>query len=329
MNRSTTAAPRQQIARNALIAACLPLALSTIWACASGSQAESTGIPGFEPTVKTVQVTPSDRFFVLDSNDVVVASPDYSLLGGIFLLLDGAQLPYRRYLQTLPPRTAVALLLEARDSIMMDSTVRAARAPVTIWEHVQIPRDNQGNALPIAQFLVASVRNRVARAWVVGAGSASAARPLPDWVIAGVTQLITGFPTASARSAQLTSQLADLIPLDSLTRMRIPESAVPTGVASDATFGGAERTDSRGRPVTTPPRRLPAESLAALEAASVIEFMWAREGRGIVKQLVDRTRRGEPLSAVIADAVSLPHDVAALEAAWKASLTPPPKKKKD
>jgi hypothetical protein len=33
--------------------------------------------------------------------------------------------------------------------------------------------------------------------------------------------------------------------------------------------------------------------------------MWAREGRGIIKQLVDRTRRGEPLTAVIANAVSL------------------------
>lgn len=306
---------------------CASLALSIFGACASGGTPESTGIPGFEPTVKTVHVTPTDEFFVLDSNDVVVASPDYSLLGGIFLLLDDAQLPYRRYFQTLPPRTAVALLLEARDSIMMDSTVRAARAPVTIWEHVQIPRDNQGNAMPIARFLVSSVRNRVARAWVVGADSSSGARSLPDWVVAGVTQLITGFPTSSARSAQLTSQLADLIPLDSLTRMRIAESSVPSGVASDATFGGSQRRDSRGRPAATPPRRLPPESLAALEAASVIEFMWAREGRGIVKELVDRSRGGEPLSAVITNAVSLPHDVAALEAAWKASLTPPPKKK--
>jgi len=76
------------------------------------------------------------------------------------------------------------------------------------------------------------------------------------------------------------------------------------------------------------PKKLPAPSLAALQAASLIEFMWAREGRGIVKQLVDRTRRGEPLSAVIAQAVSLPHDVPALEAAWKASLTPPKPAKK-
>ncbi|HUQ84577.1 MAG TPA: hypothetical protein VM076_25710, partial [Gemmatimonadaceae bacterium] len=63
---------------------------------------------------------------------------------------------------------------------------------------------------------------------------------------------------------------------------------------------------------------------------SLMEFMWAREGRGIVKQLVDRTRRGEPLSAVIANAVSLPHTVTGLDSLWKASLTPPkdPKKKK-
>jgi hypothetical protein len=108
--------------------------------------------------------------------------------------------------------------------------------------------------------------------------------------------------------------------------MTIAEASIPSGVASDGGFGGEEhgRIDSRGRAIQgPPPRRQPRESVAALEAASLIEFMWAREGRGIVKQLVDRTRRGEPLTTVFANAVSLPHDVAGLEAAWKASLTPP------
>jgi hypothetical protein len=63
--------------------------------------------------------------------------------------------------------------------------------------------------------------------------------------------------------------------------------------------------------------------MAALQAASVIEFAWAREGRGIIKNLVDRNRRGEPLSAVIANAVSLPHTVAGLDSAWRAALVPP------
>ena len=300
-------------------AALAALALTT--ACASGPQPETSGIPGFEPTIKTYQVSPTDRFFAIDSNDVAIISRDPSLLGGIYIMLDDAQLPYRRYLQTLPPRTAVALVIQPGDSALMDSVVRAMRAPLTIHERVQIPRDNQGNPLPIANFLLSSVRNRVARTWLLGTDSA-AARALPDWVIAGVTQMITGFPGTRARNGQLTAQLNDLIPIDSVMRMRISETAIPAGVA-----GEAQRTDSRGRPVTTTPRRLPAENLAALEAASLIDFMWAREGRGIIKQLVDRTRRGEPLSAVIAQAVSLPRDVAGLEAAWKTSLTPPPAKK--
>jgi hypothetical protein len=312
-------APRSTIVRAAIGAA---IALGA--ACASGSQAETSGIPGFEPTIQTHQLTPKDRFFAIDSNDVAVISRDPSLLGGIFLLLDDAQLPYRRYLQTLPPRTVVALIVEPGDSVIMDSLVRATRAPVAIYERVEIPRDSQGNPIPIARFLVASVRNKVAQAWVRGTDS-TAARGLPDWVVAGVTQLITGFPSSSARNSQLTSQLGDLIPLDSLTRMRIPESAVPSGVAGDAGIG-ARRTDDRGRRVNTAPQRQPPQRLAALQAASLIEFMWAREGRGIIKQLVDRTRRGEPLSAVISQAVSLPHDVAGLEAAWKASITPPPKR---
>ncbi|HEX6048757.1 MAG TPA: hypothetical protein VFZ21_05805 [Gemmatimonadaceae bacterium] len=313
-SRSLTAAMGAAIAAVALTAA-----------CSSGPQPETSGIPGFEPTIQTYQLTPDDRFFAIDSNNVVVISRDPSLLGGIFLLLDDAQLPYRRYLQTLPPRTTVALVVEPGDSVKMDSLVRATSAPVTIYERVEVPRDNSGNPLPIARFLVSSVRNKVARAWVLGTDSA-AARALPDWVVAGVTQMITGFPTSSARNSQIVSQLQDLIPLDSLTRMRISESAVPSGVSSETAVGNQRRTDSRGRPIGTTPRRLPPEMLAALQAASIIEFMWAREGRGIVKQLVDRTRRGEPLSSVIAQAVSLPRDVAGLEAAWKASVTPPAKR---
>lgn len=323
MNRLADATPLSRSARTLLMAIGAALALAS--GCSSGPDPETSGIPGFEPTIQTHQVTPNVRFFAIDSNDVAVISRDASLLGGVFLLLDDAQLPYRRYLQTLPPRTAVALQVEPGDSAAMDSIVRAARAPVTIYERVQIPRDNEGNPLPIARFLVSSVRNRVARAWLVGTDTT--VRPLPDWVVAGVTQLITGFPSGTARNAQLTSQLADFIPVDSLARMRIPESAVPAGVAGDGSFGGSQgRLDSRGRPITSTPRRLPAEMRAALESASLIEFMWAREGRGIIKQLVDRSRRGEPLSAVIAQAVSLPHDVAGLEAAWKASLAPAPKK---
>jgi hypothetical protein len=280
--------------------------------------------------VKTVAIGANDHFSVIDSNDVVVASRDQSLLGGIFLLLDDAQLPYRRYFQSLPPRTAVALIIQPTDSAAMDSTIRNSRARVIVWEHVMIPRDREGNPLPIARFLVGSVRTKVARAWAIGTDSAAGPRPLQDWIVAGVTQLITGFPSGGSRNAQLASQLGELIPIDSLTRVTIPESAVPAGVAGgEGELSTQLRRDSRGRVIQAPtPKKLPSESLAALEAASLIEFMWAREGRGIVKQLVDRTRRGEPLSAVIAQAVSLPPDVAALEAAWKASRTPPKPAKK-
>jgi hypothetical protein len=206
----------------------------------------------------------------------------------------------------------------------MDSVIRASRAPVVAFEQVLIPRDNQGNPLPIARFLVASVRNKVARQWVIGTDTAAGPQPIPDWIVAGVTQLITGFPSAGVRNAQLASQLSDLIPLDSLMKMSIPESAVPAGVAGDGAFGGAQpRTDSRGRPIQGPaPRKVPPQSLAALQAASVIEFAWAREGRGIIKNLVDRNRRGEPLTAVIGNAVSLPHTVAGLDSVWRASLAP-------
>ena len=331
MNGPTTGTAFQHASRKlAITTAAFALAIGM--ACSSGPDPESSGIPGFEPTVKMVTFGANDRFFVIDSSDVIVASRDRTMLGGIYILLDDAQLPYRRYFQTLPPRTAVALLVQPVDSTAMDSTIKASKAPVVAYEHVIIPRDNQGNPLPIARFLVASVRNKVARQWVVGSDTAAGPRPIDDWIVAGVTQLITGFPSAGARNAQLRSQLADLIPLDSLMKMPIPESAVPAGVAGDGAFGGSQpRLDSRGRPIqAAAPKKTSPESLAALQAASVIEFAWAREGRGIIKNLVDRNRRGEPLTAVIANAVSLPHTVAGLDSAWRAALVPPkaPEKKK-
>jgi hypothetical protein len=309
------------------------LVLGFGWACASGPDPESSGIPGFEPTVKMVAQSPTDRYFVIDSNEVVVVSRDRTLLGGMFLLVDDAQLPYRRYFQTLPPRTTVALIIQPNDSLAVDSIVKASRSPVVVYERVIIPRGSDGNPLPIARFLVSAVRNKVARTWVLRTDTSAGPHPLSDWVVAGATQLVTGFPTASVRNSQLASQLADLIPLDSLMRMEIPESSIPAGVTGDGAMGGMQsgRVDSRGRPINAPPpRKLPPQSVAALQAGSLMEFMWAREGRGIVKQLVDRTRRGEPLSAVIANAVSLPHTVAGLDSVWKASLTPPkpPAKKK-
>ena len=302
------------------------LAAGTSWACSSGPPPETSGIPGFEPTIASVPIGTNDHFSVIDSNDVVVASRDRSLIGGIFLLLDDAQLTYRRYFQYLPPRTAVGLIIQPADSAAMDSVMRNSRAPVIVWEHVNIPRDNSGNPLPIARFLVGSVRNKVARQWVMRSDTAAGPGPLPDWIVAGATQMITGFPSSRSRNSQLASQLADLIPIDSLIRMPIAESSIPAGVAGDGGFGGPPqgRVDDRGRPIqNATPRKLPRETIAALESASLIEFMWAREGRGIIRQLAGRARRGEPLGPAIMQAVSLPHDVAGLEAAWKASLTPP------
>ena len=305
------------------------LAATLAWACSSGPPPETSGIPGFEPTIKTYPISATEHFSVIDSNDVVVASRDQSMLGGMFLLIDDAQLPYRRYFQTLPPRTAVALLIQPADSAAMDSVIRNAKAPIVVWEHVNIPRDNAGNPLPIARYLVANVRNKVARAWVLAADTTKGQPPIPDWIIAGVTQLVTGFPSAGARNSQLASQLNDLIPIDTLVRMQISETAIPSGVSGDIGLSGMQRVDSRGRPVQAPaPRKLPRENIAALEAASLLEFMWAREGRGIVRRIAERTRSGEPLSAVLAQTVSLPHDVPGLEAAWKASLTPPKPAKK-
>jgi hypothetical protein len=306
--------------------------LTLALACSSGPQPETSGIPGFEPTFKSVPIGTNDHFSVIDSNDVVVASRDRSLLGGIFLLLDDAQLPYRRYFQTLPPRTAVGLILQPADSMAMDSVLRTSGAKVIVWEHVTIPRDRDGNPLPIARFLVSAVRNKVARQWVLSADTAAGAAPLQDWIVAGATQLVTGYPSSRNRNAQLASQMGDLIPVDTLVRMSIDEASIPAGVSGEGGLGGmdqAGRVDSRGRPIQPQNlRKQPRETLAALQAASLIEFMWAREGRGIIKRIVDATRRGEPLSGGLAQAVSLPHDVAGLEAAWKASLTPPVTKPK-
>src|SRR3954469_13572499 len=195
-----TAAPDHR--RRATILLALALSATLTSACHQGPPPETSGIPGFEPTIQSVPIGPNDHFSVIDSNEVIVASRDRSMIGGIFLLLDDAQLPYRRYFQALPPRTAVGLIVQPPDSAAMDSVIRNSRAHVVVWEHVTIPRDRDGNPLPIARFLVASVRNKVARSWVLGTDTAAGPQPLQDWIVAGVTQLVTGYPSSSSRNAR-------------------------------------------------------------------------------------------------------------------------------
>src|SRR5689334_3133359 len=137
MKELTTHSAHQHGASAIILVASMLIAGLT-WACSSGPPPETSGIPGFEPTIKSVQINATDHFSVIDSNDVVIASRDRSLLGGMYLLLDDAQLPYRRYFQTLPPRTAVALLIQPVDSAAMDSVIKTSRAPVVVWEHVNI-----------------------------------------------------------------------------------------------------------------------------------------------------------------------------------------------
>ncbi|HUQ80153.1 MAG TPA: hypothetical protein VM076_03385, partial [Gemmatimonadaceae bacterium] len=196
MSRFTVwAAKREQGSHRGAAIAAASLALTLGVACSSGPDPEYSGIPGFEPTVKMVVANPTDRYFVIDSNEVVVVSRDRTLLGGMFLLLDDAQLPYRRYFQTLPPRTTVALTILPQDSAAVDSVVKASRSKLAVYEHVIIPRDNSGNPLPIARYLVSSVRNKVARAWILSTDTTAGPRQPTDWVVAGATQLITGFPS--------------------------------------------------------------------------------------------------------------------------------------
>ena len=142
MQPENPAAPYHRYRVTIPLAVALSAALAG--ACHQGPPPETSGIPGFEPTIQSVPIGPNEHFSVIDSNDVVVASRDRSLIGGIFLLIDDAQLPYRRYFQKLPPRTAIALLLEPGDSVAMDSVIKASKAPIVVYEHVTIPRDNAG-----------------------------------------------------------------------------------------------------------------------------------------------------------------------------------------
>ncbi len=121
-----TAVPDHRHRATILLA--LALSATLAWACHQGPPPETSGIPGFEPTIQSVPIGPNEHFSVIDSNEVIVASRDRSLIGGIFLLIDDAQLPYRRYFQKLPPRTAVAMLLQPGDSVAMDSVIRGEQS---------------------------------------------------------------------------------------------------------------------------------------------------------------------------------------------------------
>ena len=64
MTGLTAAAAQNRSARPTLVVIGTALALAA--GCSSGPQPETSGVPGFEPTIQTHQLTPTDRYFSLD-----------------------------------------------------------------------------------------------------------------------------------------------------------------------------------------------------------------------------------------------------------------------
>ena len=305
----------------------LAIASMTLSACASLAPSR----PGEPPVLGRERLQDGERYFVLDTNDIVVVARERSAIAPVFLALDEAQWAYQRYLQKPPPRTAVVLIADARDSLLLDHATRTARAERTIWTRVETPpreRRRRGPR-PLATPGALAPLFEVVRGWIRESDSESAARPLPDWIVVGLTQLITGRPSAEFRDSQLAAQASELLSLDSLQTARIPmvppelaRAAVDPldpGLIGPPPGGGGIRIERApgSQKEETPPPRVERPALTAMQAASVLQFMWAREGRWILKELVQAVRRGAALADVLRSTPALPDNVDQFEVQWR------------
>jgi hypothetical protein len=154
-------------------------------ACSSGPAPESSGIPGFEPTMKTVAIGANDHFSVLDSNDVIVRRETVrcSAASSCCWTTRNSRIvaTSRRCRQGLPSGSLSSQRTARRWTA--SSKQQGARRRV---EHVIIPRDREGNPLPIARF---SSHRSAARWRAPGCSAPTRAAgpgPLQDWIVAGV-----------------------------------------------------------------------------------------------------------------------------------------------
>ena len=151
--------------------------------------------------------------------------------------------------------------------------------------------------------------------------TSSATGTLPAWIEAGALRILGSAGAPDRADEELRADTKHVVPLATLfaTRWSAPPNAAELVRAGTEPFDlGAEgqRYDAAAR---APQRHEAAPGVSPLfisQSVSVLSFIDDRDP-GLVARLADELARGGSIPDVLASSSTLPHDVVALDAAWR------------
>jgi hypothetical protein len=339
--------------RRTVLAGALAALLAPLAACKTLRETFPKREDVFKPIPVSLgeeRVAGKDTSYVLAGRGYQVITRDRELLPEAKTALDRSSAAYRRYFASEPPTVGVLLRAPRRKGQRPDSLAMPGAHVVTMtgWRERDVderrgpPPEAQSAyaAIPLANAWLAALADSLsgplpdslrAAASASGAPAGGADRPggtraagtradprIPDWVESAVPALVAGSFGTDYVSVQLARQQDKLLPLRSI--VTAPRPAAPSDSGRDARGGRSGGTQTRGRGGS---RSLPALSGATLfdaQAVSFAQFLAEREGRPFVGQMTAALLRGRPFDQAIAGASTVPHDLDALDRAWRAWL---------
>lgn len=164
-----------------------------------------------------------------------------------------------------------------------------------------------------------SLAMRAAEVWV---RSAAAGRDLPAWLEMGAVMLMTSPGAGERADGIVRSRLREAPPLDALFGVAWPEGstvldAVRVAEGERLTGRTSVQRAGRARPTATTGRF--GGLVFVAQATSVLSFLRERDPR-LVASLVGALADGRAMPEVLSTSSALPHDAAALDAAWRTWL---------
>jgi hypothetical protein len=146
--------------------------------------------------------------------------------------------------------------------------------------------------------------------------------PLPAWIQAGSLRILGAAGAVDRANDELRLDPKHIVPLASLftTAWKVPPNALEIVRAGTSRFD-LDDEDRRHEMAAAREREWRdaasgAPSLFMAQSVSVLGFIHERDP-GLVARLADELTRGGSIPDVLASSSTLPHDVAALDAAWR------------
>ena len=318
----------------------LALAAAVLAGCSRFVWKEEPFTPDPAPTSEIVTSPNGDTTFVLRGSSYYLLAEHRPVLWSRDVMDDVAW-RYRELFGDAPPLIAVRI----------DSTTR--RPDSVTWRGVPLaavalyptPRERSGDERrsdrepdPVSARLLARplLAATAAETWVRarvtdperttdsqpgGPSRSSVPVPLPAWVEAGAIRLLAS-PGAAARStAEVQGSSKAVLPLATLFAVRWPSrpnAGQITGIdrealGDDVVMGGRVEGPRQARDGRTLPGVAP---IFIAQSVSVLAFMRERDP-SFVGRLADALSRGRSVSDVLSTSITLPHDIAGLEAEWQ------------